>query len=90
MNQPPRSNEPKIIRLPVCIARSLVVFPSMSEEIEVGRSISVAAVEKARVSTNSLLFIVSQKVESVDEPGIDDIYHVGTMCRVISSSVWPA
>ena len=84
MNQPPRSNEPKIIRLPVCIARSLVVFPSMSEEIEVGRSISVAAVEKARVSTNSLLFIVSQKVESVDEPGIDDIYHVGTMCRVIS------
>ena len=84
MNQPPRSNEPKIIRLPVCIARSLVVFPSMSEEIEVGRSISIAAVEKARVSTNSLLFIVSQKVESVDDPGIDDIYHVGTMCRVIS------
>ena len=86
MNEPAKAAGAKTIRLPVCIARALVVFPSMSEEIDVGRAISVAAVEKARTSTNSLMIIVSQKDEKVDNPTEEDIYKVGTMCRIISYS----
>ena len=85
MNEPVKGAG-KVIRLPVCIARALVVFPSMSEEIDVGRVMSVAAVEKARTSTNSLMVIVSQKDEKVDSPTESDIYTVGTMCRIISYS----
>ncbi len=82
MNNNP--NGESILTLPLLVARSLVVFPSMSEDIEVGREFSLKAVEQARSATNNLLFVVSQKGESTDSPTIDDIYSAGTLCRVTS------
>ena len=76
--------ESNTIALPLLIARALVVFPNMSEEIEVARPFSVAAAEKAKAETNNLIFVVSQKGEKVDNPGQNDIYQVGTMCRIVS------
>lgn len=74
------------IRLPLLIARSLVLFPSLSEEIEVGRAFSVAAVDAAQNQTNSLLLIASQKEESVESPSQDTIFGVGTLARIVSAS----
>ncbi len=76
--------ESNTIALPLLIARALVVFPNMSEEIEVARPFSVAAVNKAKEETNNLIFVVSQKGEKVDNPTEEDIYSVGTMCRIVS------
>ena len=72
--------------LPLLVTRALVVFPNMSEEIEVSRPFSVVAVEKAKKETNNLIFIVSQLDENVDSPSAEDIYHVGTMARIVSYS----
>ncbi len=73
---------PGSLTLPLIIARSFVVFPSSSEEIQAGRDISRRAVEEAKQATNNLLFVVSQKDEKVDDPKAEDLYDVGTLCRV--------
>lgn len=44
MNNNP--NGESILTLPLLVARSLVVFPSMSEDIEVGREFSLKAVSR--------------------------------------------
>ena len=81
----PDSNTPsKKIRLPLLIARSLVLFPSLSEEIDVGRDFSVAAVEASQRQTNSLILVVSQKVDTIDTPNPDTIYEVGTVSRIVA------
>ncbi len=76
----------KTLHLPLLIARALVLFPSLAEEIEVGRDFSVAAVEAAKKDTNNLILIVSQKQESDDEPSADTIYSVGSLARIVSAS----
>jgi len=74
------------MHLPLLVARALVVFPAMSEEIEVGRRFSIAAVEQARDKTNSLIFVVSQKDQNVNDPTPEDLYNEGTFCRIVSYS----
>ncbi len=76
----------KSIRLPLLIARALVLFPSLSEEIDVGRAFSVAAVEESVNRTNSLILIVSQKEEGTEEPNSESIFSVGTLARIVSTS----
>ena len=76
--------ESTTIALPLLVTRALVVFPNMSEEIEVARPFSVVSVEKAKKETNNLIFIVTQRDAKVDNPNKDDIYAIGTMCRIVS------
>ena len=78
--------ENKFNHLPLLIARALVLFPSLSEEIEVGRPFSIAAVEDARKRTNSLVLLVSQKEESTEEPTEENLFSVGTLARIVSAS----
>ena len=75
----------KTLRLPLLIARALVLFPSLAEEIEVGRDFSVAAVDAAKKDTNNLILIVSQKQESDDAPSRDTVFAVGTLARIVSA-----
>ena len=83
----PESNNPsKKIRLPLLIARALVLFPSLSEEIDVGRSFSLRAVDVAQKETNSLILIVSQKQENADVIDEESIYAVGTLARIVSAT----
>ena len=77
-------NKEQAITLPLMVARSLVVFPGASEEVEVGRELSRLAVEQARSATNNLIFVVSQKIEATDTPKPEDLFGYGTMCRVTS------
>ena len=72
------------LTLPLLITRGLVVFPNMTEEIEAARPFSVQAVKDAKEMTNSLLFIVAQKSPDLDDPKEDDLYKVGTLCRIVS------
>ena len=80
------ANSANKLHLPLLIARALVLFPSLSEEIEVGRAFSIAAVDAAQNQTNSLLLIASQKDENTESPSQDTIFAVGTLARIVSSS----
>ena len=75
-----------MLRLPLLVCRALIVFPSMSEEIDVGRDFSMQAVRLSRKETNNLIFVVSQKDESLDTPTVNDVFSIGTLCRIVSAS----
>ncbi len=53
----------------------------MVMHLDVGRDKSVNAVEKAMVEDN-IIFLAAQKEISVDEPGEEDIYKIGTLAKI--------
>lgn len=66
---------------PVLALRGLVAFPKMMLTLDVGRKKSVAALSTA-MDKNQPVFLVAQKDITVEEPGRDDLYSIGTVCRV--------
>lgn len=66
------------VNLPMLPLRGLMVFPHMVLHFDVGRKKSVAALEQAMLG-DQRIFLVAQRDVDVDEPGVDDIYHVGTI-----------
>ncbi|QHE53167.1 endopeptidase La [Pontibacillus sp. HMF3514] len=73
--------ENNIIHIPLLPLRGLLVYPSMVMHLDVGRDKSVNAVEKAMVEDN-IIFLAAQKEISVDEPGEEDIYKIGTLAKI--------
>jgi len=69
------------IKLPMIALRGLSVFPGMLLTFDVERPASVAALGIAG-KNEQLIFLAAQKDLSVDVPGEDDIYQVGTVCRL--------
>ena len=59
--------------------RGLMVFPHMVLHFDAGRKKSIAALDQA-MEENQRIFLVAQRDMDVDDPAIDDIYHVGTHC----------
>lgn len=72
------------IHVPVICTRGVVVFPNQEMLIEVGRKKSIAAIEEARTNFDQHVFVVCQKDVMVDEPTVDDLYTIGTFCRIHS------
>lgn len=68
-------------RLPVLPLRGMLVFPSAAAPIAAGREKTIAAIEKA-LEGDRLLFAVAQKDSDVEEPATEDLYLVGTICRI--------
>lgn len=68
--------------MPLLALRGMMVFPHMVLNFDVGRAKSIAAVTEA-MDRNQLIFLTAQKDENVDDPEIDDLYSVGTVCRII-------
>ena len=79
-NSPENNN----LTLPLLITRGMIIFPNMSEEVEASRDFSISAIKDAKEMTNSLIFVVAQKSPDVDNPSLDDLYNVGTLCRIVS------
>jgi ATP-dependent Lon protease len=67
---------------PVLPLRDIVVFPHMIVPLFVGREKSVKALEQVMESEKKIL-LVSQKNANKDDPGVDDIYRVGTVATVL-------
>jgi len=74
--------------LPVISLRELVVFPYMALPLIVAREKSVAAVEDALASEGMVLLVAQRDPEAFD-PGLDDLYDVGTVAMVTSRSRLP-
>ena len=75
------SNENLFLELPIIPLRGIVVFPKMVLHFDVGRKMSIKALQKA-MDDDQKVFLVCQKDASVDEPNIDDMYDVGVICTI--------
>ncbi|MGG0720420.1 endopeptidase La [Robertmurraya massiliosenegalensis] len=71
----------KEIIVPLLPLRGLLVYPTMVLHLDVGRDKSVQALEKAMVD-DSLIFLTTQKDMSIDDPGEEDLYRMGTLTKV--------
>ncbi len=75
-------NTDDTISIPLMPLRDIVIFPNMVVPLFVGREKSVIAIEKA-MSEGHEIFLASQKDANVDEPDINDIYHIGTIGTIL-------
>ena len=68
--------------LPLLAVRDVVVFPNMVLPLFVGRETSVQAIEAA-LAHDRLLFLATQKDQTIEEPDPDDIYGIGTVSLIL-------
>jgi ATP-dependent Lon protease len=67
---------------PMLAVRDVVVFPNMVLPLFVGRETSVLAIEAA-LAQDRLIFLATQKDQSVENPEPEDIYSVGTVSLIL-------
>ena len=70
--------------LPVLPLRGLVVFPNSIIHLELGRSVCISAVNAA-MSGSRMIFVSAQKNSLIGNPREDDVYHIGTLCKVMQT-----
>jgi ATP-dependent Lon protease len=68
--------------LPVLPIRDLVVFPGTVVPLSVGREKSKRLLD-AVLGGDKLLVTCTQRKADVEDPGLDDIYRIGTACTVL-------
>ncbi|HUT39787.1 MAG TPA: endopeptidase La [Gammaproteobacteria bacterium] len=68
--------------LPVFPLKNSVIFPHMVMPVTAGRARSVAAVEAALATEDKRIVVFTQRDATVEEPGADDLYPVGTLCVI--------
>jgi ATP-dependent Lon protease len=68
--------------LPVLPLRDVVVFPHMVIPLFVGRKKSIKALEVSMEAGKQIL-LVAQKNAADDDPGVDEIYQVGTVASIL-------
>ena len=69
------------LTLPLIPARDIVILPGMTLPLFVGRSKSVAAIERALVA-DQRVFIVAQKRAADDAPAMADLESVGVVAEI--------
>lgn len=77
--------EQKELNVPAIATRGVLIFPNQEVMIEVGREKSVNAVEEAMAYFDGQVWLVSQKDVLVDEPHENDLFTIGTLCRIKTS-----
>jgi ATP-dependent Lon protease len=68
--------------LPVLPVRDIVVFPYMILPLFVGREMSIKAIEYS-LSTNRMVFLLTQKDLNVENPAPEDLFSIGTVALVM-------
>ncbi|AGX44086.1 endopeptidase La [Clostridium saccharobutylicum] len=71
----------KLYTIPLIPLRGLTVFPNVVVHFDVGREKSTEAIEQAMLD-NQEIFLVGQKDSRVEEPCQDEIYSIGTICKI--------
>ncbi|GMU20306.1 MAG: Lon protease [Phycisphaerae bacterium] len=74
--------------LPVLPARESVVFPGTIMPLSIGRPKSKALVEHA-VRGNKLMGVVAQREKDLEDPAIEGIHKVGTVCMILKMLTLP-
>ena len=68
--------------LPILPLRNTVLFPGVVIPITAGRDKSIKLIKDAN-NGSKVIGVVSQKDESIEDPGIDDINSLGTVARIL-------
>lgn len=70
------------LNYPVLALRGLTVFPELTLSFDVEREISIYALDCA-MEADREIFLVTQREIGVNEPREEDLYTVGTVCRIL-------
>ena len=68
--------------LPILPLRNTVLFPGVVIPITAGRDKSIKLINDANKG-NKVIGVVSQKDETIEDPGLKDINHTGTVARIL-------
>src|ERR1700730_940247 len=68
--------------LPALPLKGTVVLPFMVVPLGVGRPKSLAALEAA-MGSDRVILLVAQKQDDMEDPGPDDLYRTGTICKIL-------
>jgi ATP-dependent Lon protease len=68
--------------VPILPLRDVVVYPHMVIPLFVGRQKSILALDAAMGSGKQIL-LVAQKQADVDDPGLEDMYAIGTLASIL-------
>ena len=77
-----RAKKSELQTIPVLPLRDVVVFPYMVMPLFVGRPRSIHSLDEA-MNHGKQLLLVSQKQPELEEPGVEDLYDVGTIANII-------
>src|SRR5690554_4560485 len=74
--------------IPILSVRNTVLFPGVVIPITVGRQRSIKLVKKAQRG-DKLVGVCAQIQHNNDDPSWGDIYHVGTLAKIIKMIILP-
>lgn len=74
--------ENQIISLPVVALRGLTIMPGMVVHFDISRDASIEAVEESMNHGDQKIFLITQKSTETENPGVDDVYRVGTCATI--------
>ena len=74
--------------IPILSVRNTVLFPGVVIPITVGRERSIKLVKKAQRG-DKMIGVCAQINPNIDDPSWDDIYHVGTIAKIVKMIVLP-
>lgn len=69
--------------LPILPLRNSVLFPATVVPVNVGRARSVRLIEEACGRERAAIGVVTQHQPEVEDPTFDQVYHTGTIARVL-------
>lgn len=67
--------------LPMLALRGKYIFPNTVIHFDVSRTKSVRAIEEA-MQNDQMIFLNNQTDPTVEDPGMEDLYHVGTLAKI--------
>lgn len=74
--------------LPLLTIRNTVLFPGVVFPITVGRDKSIRLIREA-AKKDKVVAVVSQRNPDVEDPGLSDLYEVGTLAQIIRTMRMP-
>ena len=81
-DEEPSASETYPDHLPILALKNTVLFPGIVIPITIGRDKSVHAVKKA-YDSDKYVAVLSQKHDKEEDPGLSDLYDVGTVARIL-------
>lgn len=76
--------------LPAIATRTnMLIYPSLVMPLYVGRDKSLTALEESIAKYDQLIFLISQKDVTTENPTVEDLYKVGTVARIVQLMKMP-
>lgn len=69
------------IEMPMIPLRGISISPCILQSFDIGRLNSIESFELSMINDEKI-FLVSQMDSSIENPTIDDIYTIGTICSI--------